>query len=115
MIKIKRIYDPVEKSDGYRLLVDRLWPRGIKKERAAIDAWAKELAPSRELLQWFHSAKETRFSEFKKRYRAALQKEKRAHAAVLGSRKRVTLVTAVKDIDHSHIPTLSAFLERLSK
>jgi uncharacterized protein YeaO (DUF488 family) len=54
IIKIKRVYEPAEESDGFRILVDRLWPRGIKKEEARLDAWLKEIAPSNELRKWFH-------------------------------------------------------------
>ena len=66
-IQIKRIYDPTGDDDGLRVLVDRLWPRGVKKERASVDVWAKELAPTTELRQWFdHDA--SKFSEFRSRY-----------------------------------------------
>lgn len=112
-IKVRRIYDNAAKGDGLRVLVDRMWPRGVKKEEAKVDVWAKELAPSRELVAWFHADKEKRFKEFEKRYKKELTDKKNEACKVLGERKRITLVTAVKDVDHSHIPTLSAFFEKL--
>ena len=68
---MKRAYDPAEPRDGYRVLVDRLWPRGVSKERARLDEWARELAPSAELRTWFGHDPE-RFAEFERRYRAEL-------------------------------------------
>lgn len=67
----KRIYDPAEPADGYRLLVDHVWPRGVTRERAALDAWARELAPSDELRKWFNHIAE-RFDAFRRRYRDEL-------------------------------------------
>ncbi|KGI60794.1 hypothetical protein HMPREF3034_01540 [Prevotella sp. DNF00663] len=72
MIKTKRIYDPVADTDGYRVLVDRLWPRGLKKETAHIDLWEKEIAPTNELRKWFGHAPE-KFEEFARRYQEELQ------------------------------------------
>ena len=71
MIRIKRIYDGSSKSDGYRILVDGLWPRGMSKEKAGIDEWLKEVAPSTKLRQWYNHDPD-RFSEFKERYWAEL-------------------------------------------
>ena len=71
MIHIKRIYDKPAPGDGFRILVDRLWPRGVSKEKAALDLWLKEVAPSDELRQWFGHVPE-RFTEFRKRYTAEL-------------------------------------------
>ncbi|KPV44981.1 DUF488 domain-containing protein [Alicyclobacillus ferrooxydans] len=70
-ISIKRIYTPIDKTDGFRVLVDRLWPRGISKDNARLDMWAKELAPSTELRTWFH-ANTNEFAQFRERYRAEL-------------------------------------------
>ena len=70
-VRLKRAYDPAEPGDGYRVLVDRLWPRGVSKERARLDEWARELAPSAELRTWFGHDPE-RFAEFERRYRAEL-------------------------------------------
>ena len=71
MIKIKRAYEPFEKPDGYRILVDRLWPRGIKKENAHIDVWIKEVAPSTDLRKWFDHDPD-KWEDFKKKYKAEL-------------------------------------------
>jgi uncharacterized protein YeaO (DUF488 family) len=72
MIKIKRAYDPLSSDDGKRILVDRLWPRGIKKEDAAIDEWLKDIAPSTELRKWY-SHDPAKWGEFKKRYKIELK------------------------------------------
>jgi uncharacterized protein YeaO (DUF488 family) len=108
--RVKRVYDPPERADGVRVLVDRLWPRGVKKEDAAIDEWAKEVAPSKELRTWFHADKEGRREEFARRYTAELGDPEHAealeHLRELGRRHTVTLVTAVKDVDRSQIPCL---------
>ena len=74
MFKLKRIYDASEASDGYRVLVDRIWPRGVSKEKARIDLWMKEIAPSDALRKWFGHDPE-RWEEFQKRYREELQKQ----------------------------------------
>ena len=76
-IKLKRIYDDPSADDGYRVLVDRLWPRGVSKEVAKLDEWDKELAPSTELRKWFDH-KEERFDEFARRYREELKDKKEA-------------------------------------
>lgn len=109
----KRVYDKLEESDGYRILVDRLWPRGIKKSDAHIDTWAKELAPSKDLFTWFHEEKEKRFSEFEKKYHEELAQKEDEIKAVCTPGKQITLVTSVKDIEHSHIPVLKKFLEKM--
>lgn len=112
-IEIKRAYDKASKDDGYRVLVDRLWPRGISKTAAKIDLWAKEPAPSAQLRTWFHADPDKRFKEFSKKYAAELKgsaalKDLRKE---LKGRAHVTLVTAVKDVGHSHVPTLVRFLK----
>ena len=97
-VRIKRVYDERSPSDGYRVLVDRLWPRGITKQHAAIDAWLRELAPSSELRQWFdHDPR--RWLEFRRRYRGELRQhngqldELRQRAA----HRQVTLVYGARD------------------
>jgi uncharacterized protein YeaO (DUF488 family) len=107
-VRIKRIYDDPASDDGCRLLVDRLWPRGVTKERAALDEWLRDLAPSSELRTWFdHSA--PRWSEFQARYRAELA----AHAAELrqwrerAMRERLTLLYAAKDPQRNHALVLA--------
>ncbi|MBU6323292.1 DUF488 family protein [Patescibacteria group bacterium] len=112
MITIKRAYEKPEKSDGRRVLVDRLWPRGVSKAKLKLDAWEKELAPSAALRIWFgHDPK--RWSEFKKRYKAELK----THAAELRtlkkSAKRLSLVYGAKDAEHNHALVLQEALGRL--
>ena len=98
--KIKRIYESPESDDGYRVLVDRLWPRGISKERAALDEWAKEIAPTNELRQWFNHDPE-KFTEFSERYRKELDE----NPAVIKARNdwtnhpTVTLLYSAKDVE----------------
>jgi len=109
---VKRVYDKFSKEDGFRVLVDRLWPRGVSKEKAKIDMWAKEVAPSGELRSWFHEDKENRFKDFSKRYEMELKKNN-ALASLkkeLKGKKIATLVTAVKDMEASHIPLLKRYL-----
>ena len=107
-IRVKRIYDKPDVADGFRVLVDRLWPRGITKEAAKIDQWAKGVAPSTALRRWFHEDKTGRHAPFAERYKKEL-KASRATKDLKGvaSRKpRLTLITAVKVIEQSHIPIL---------
>lgn len=106
----KRIYDDPEKSDGYRVLVDRLWPRGVSKEDAALDDWAKDVAPSSELRKAYHG-EELTYEEFAKRYDAELDETVEAFRESLPS-GHVTLLTATKDVEHSAIPTLLARLKK---
>jgi uncharacterized protein YeaO (DUF488 family) len=115
--RVKRVYEKPSKSDGARILIDRLWPRGESKENARITFWAKDLAPSAALRKWFHTDPEKRFKEFEQRYRAELRKNKSAVVAAMRPYRAAscTLVTSVKDIEHSHIPTLRAFLEKLPR
>lgn len=107
-IKLKRAYDKVAKSDGFRVLADRLWPRGVIKASAKIDVWVKNVAPSNELRVWFHKNKEKRFNDFLKKYTQELLAgaELTALKKMLHGRKIVTIVTGVKKVEHSHIPTL---------
>ena len=107
-LKIKRVYEKPGGRAEFRVLVDRLWPRGLTKRSAAIGLWMKEAAPSNELRRWFHADKAGRLTEFKKRYRKEL-----AGSPVLARLERVfkkksgaVLVTAVKDIKRSHVPVL---------
>lgn len=112
-IQIKRIYEPAEASDGFRVLVDRLWPRGISKERAALDLWMKDIAPSAELRLWFgHDPK--RWNEFQTRYKAEL-KEHKSDLAELRAHARqgtVTLLFGARDVEHNEAVVLGKILER---
>lgn len=112
-IRLKRAYEPAEPSDGYRILVDRLWPRGLSRERAELDAWDRELAPSTELRQWF-SHEPSRFPEFRRRFCEELG-EHRSALARLRRRARegtLTLVYAAKDTDHNDAVVLAEVLRR---
>jgi uncharacterized protein YeaO (DUF488 family) len=115
-IRIKRIYDGFTPSDGFRVLVDRLWPRGLRKEQAAVDLWARELAPSTELRKWFgHEPK--RWQEFRRRYLAEL----REHADQVddlwrqAARRRVTLLYGAKDRQFNQAVVLKEFLLSLPR
>jgi uncharacterized protein YeaO (DUF488 family) len=101
-IALKRAYEPPGAEDGTRLLVDRLWPRGVKKADAAIDRWLKDLAPSPELRRWFGHKLE-RWPEFRRRYRAELDRHRDLVAELrdLARRQRVTLVFGAKDEAHN--------------
>lgn len=103
-IRVRRAYDPPERDDGQRVLVDRLWPRGLSKARAHLDAWYKEIAPSNELRKWYGHDPD-RFDEFARRYRAELARRPASDAVDAlrrrARRTRVVLLTATKDVDHS--------------
>jgi uncharacterized protein YeaO (DUF488 family) len=113
-IVVKRVYEPPVKADGTRILVDRLWPRGLRKEDAALDSWHKELAPSPELRTWFGHDPE-RFNEFKRRYKAELKAnpQVKAIAKAFGDGK-VTLLYAAKDPQINHAVVLADVLRRKS-
>lgn len=112
-IRIKRVYDTPAAADGYRVLIDRLWPRGVSKEKAHIDEWARELAPSDELRRWFDHRPE-RFEEFKRRY----SDELRDHADAISALRRrarhgtVTIVFAARDSEHSNAAVLAPVIKR---
>ncbi|MBN9622299.1 MAG: DUF488 family protein [Actinobacteria bacterium] len=112
-IRLKRAYEPAEDSDGYRILIDRLWPRGLSRERAELAEWERELAPSTELRQWF-GHEPSRFPEFRRRYLDELGKHRPALARL---RKRaregtLTLVYAAKDTGHNDAVGLAEVLRR---
>lgn len=117
LVVSKRIYDTVEKNDGIRILVDRLWPRGIKKEDAKIDLWAKNWTPSPNLRSWFHDKREERFKEFTEKYQAELKDQKVEIKTELEPfrNEKITLLTANKDIKLSHVPALEKFVKKLLK
>lgn len=116
MVQIKRIYDDAAKTDGFRVLIDRLWPRGISKERAAIDLWLKDVAPSSDLRTWFGHQPE-RFAEFRQKYETELAKN--AAIATLeklaGEHQTLTLLYGAKDPTHNHALVLKSFIEHRLK
>jgi uncharacterized protein YeaO (DUF488 family) len=112
-IKIKRAYDPIEKSDGFRILVDRLWPRGISKAEAHFDLWLKEIAPSTELRNWYkHDPK--KWPEFTKRYFSELHDKKELVDTILEQAKKhtVTLIYSAKEEEHNNAVALKKYLEK---
>lgn len=111
-VAIKRIYEPVSAQDGYRILVDRLWPRGIKKEKAGIDMWLKEVAPSTQLRTWFHKG-EGSFTDFKKKYLTELKDNPALDElkSLTEEHKKVTLLYAAKNEQHNHALILAGVLK----
>ncbi len=115
MVVSKRVYEPSEESDGYRVLIDRLWPRGLSKDKAHLDAWAKEIAPSAELRTWYGHDPE-KWAEFRKRFTKELEApEARAVLDDLvkrGKRGRVTLLFSSHAADISNAAVLEPLLNR---
>lgn len=113
MIRIRRVYEPRGRQDGRRFLVERLWPRGVRKEVVAADAWLKDVAPSTELRKWFDH-REERWSEFRRRYRAELAAKPEAWKPILdaGRRGNVTLLYAAHDAEHNGAIVLRDYLTR---
>ncbi|MCL4217316.1 MAG: DUF488 family protein [Candidatus Hydrogenedentes bacterium] len=112
MIYIKRVYEPPAKSDGIRFLVERLWPRGVKKVDLKIDGWIRDVAPSTELRKWFnHDA--SRWEEFQQRYRAELDEHTDAWHPILETAKKddVTLLFSSRDTEHNNVVALKAYLD----
>lgn len=112
MIKIKRIYEDYSKTDGYRILVDRLWPRGITKERAKIDLWIKEITPSNDLRKWYHDNIEKR-EQFQKKYLVEIEKNSDSFneiKKIINDKKTVTLLSASKDPKPIHAIVLQKTL-----
>ena len=111
MIRIKRAYDAPASGDGLRILIDRLWPRGMSKAKLKLDAWVKHLSPSNELRKWYQHDPE-KFAEFRKRYRAELKAQGEGLAELRATVKgrTVTLLTATKELDLSHATVLRDLL-----
>jgi len=111
MLRIKRTYDPAERGDGRRILVERLWPRGMKKETLAADSWMKEVAPSTKLRKWFDHRAE-RWDMFRRRYRHELSANPTAWNPILDASRRgtVTLLHSAHDIDHNGAVVLRDYL-----
>ena len=112
-IKIKRVYEKFEKEDGYRILVDRLWPRGLTKEKASVDLWLKEIAPSAELRKWF-GHEPAKWNDFKKKYLLELQENKEPVSLLKEKMKDrfVTLLYGAKDQEHNEALALLNYLTK---
>lgn len=119
-IAVKRVYEPASKADGLRVLVDRLWPRGLTKERAGVDEWMRELAPSNELRKWFHSQEGAGWDAFRKRFlrelatpgaKAALARLR----ALARETKQVTLLFASKNEERNNAVVLKELIEAKPK
>jgi uncharacterized protein YeaO (DUF488 family) len=112
-IKSKRIYAPVQKIDGYRILIDRLWPRGVKKEEAKVDLWLKDIAPSNELRKWFnHDPK--KWLDFKKRYYRELSEKQELLQIIIKKMhtQTVTILYGAKDEKYNNACALQEFLSK---
>jgi uncharacterized protein YeaO (DUF488 family) len=115
-IAIKRAYDRPSPQDGVRILIDRLWPRGLSKAKLKIDVWPRELTPSTDLRKWY-GHEPARFAEFRRRYRAELAEHAKELAALRATVKgrAVTLITATREVDLSHAAVMREMLQRKKK
>jgi uncharacterized protein YeaO (DUF488 family) len=117
-IQLKRAYDPPEETDGERLLVDRLWPRGVRKDAARLSAWLKDLAPSEDLRRWF-AHEPSRWLEFQERYRAELRAPEKEQVirelAQKAGQGKITLIFAAHDLAHNNAVVLKAAIEQYVK
>jgi uncharacterized protein YeaO (DUF488 family) len=114
VIKTKRIYEPSTKEDGFRILVDRLWPRGISKDRAKIDLWLREIGPSDDLRKWF-AHDPAKWEEFKRKYEAELRAKGELANRIKQAEKdygTVTLLYSAKDATHNQAVALSSLIKR---
>jgi len=117
MFQIKRIYEKLDKEDGFRVLVDRIWPRGVSKEEAKIDLWLKDMAPSTELRKWFSHDPE-RWNGFQRKYTQELQSRTELIIRLLAlgqTHKTVTLLYSARDTDHNQAVVLMGFLKKQFK
>ncbi|MEU9794466.1 DUF488 family protein [Streptomyces sparsogenes] len=114
-ITYRRVYEETSPADGKRVLVDRVWPRGMRKEEAHLDEWLREVAPSSELRKWY-AHDPSRFSEFRRRYLAELRdaghRQAAEHLWDIATHDRVTLLTATRDVDHSQAAVLAEWLTK---
>jgi uncharacterized protein YeaO (DUF488 family) len=110
-VRVKRIYDSSEPEDGYRVLIDHVWPRGVSHERARLDQWARELAPSDALRKWFDHVP-ARFAEFRVRYRdeLAAESERLDELRDRAAKSRVTILYAARDREHNNAVVLTELL-----
>lgn len=117
-VRVRRVYESPEPEDGVRVLVDRLWPRGLSKDAAHVDEWPKALTPSTELRRWYHAG-EGSYEEFGSRYEAELEAPEAAEhldrVRELSEKGAVTLLTSAKDPEHSHAAVLVRLLTSRSR
>ena len=115
-VRVKRAYEPPEPADGYRVLIDRIWPRGVSKEDARLDEWARDLAPSSELRRWF-SHDPAKFDQFRRRYRDELadHEDKLRQLRRRARRGTITLVYSARDTEHNDAVVLAELLRRPSR
>jgi len=113
-IKVKRVYDPADSSDGFRILVDRLWPRGLSKESAQVDSWLKSIAPSNDLRRWFNHDPD-KWLAFKKRYFSELDSNDEAVNELLSHVKRgcVTFLYSSKEQEHNNAVALKDYINNV--
>lgn len=116
-VRVRRVYDNAEQNDGTRVLVDRVWPRGVRKDTLEMDEWVKGIAPSTELRKWYGHDPD-RYAEFRRRYRDELNSEAGREAldelSNAAKGKTLTLLTATKDVEHSHAAVLAELLRNSS-
>ena len=116
MVRLKRIYEEPEKSDSFRILVDRLWPRGVSKNKAHIDLWLKEIGPSNELRKWFNHD-QVKWSEFKKKYKKELKRKRELLNTIkvlYKKHKNITLLYGAKDENHNQAIVIKEILANFS-
>jgi len=114
-IKLKRVYEDYSDEDGYRVLVDRLWPRGMKKEHLHYDLWAKDITPSPDLRKWFHDDSQNRWESFAEMYRKELSQSEAVKGFIdtIKDKDVVTLLYASKEPEHNHAIILKKYIERV--
>ncbi len=115
MIRIKRIYDPIDGNDGYRILVDRLWPRGVSKESAKLDLWMRDIAPSDELRKWFHHDS-LKWDEFQVEYKKELILNKELLFKLKSIEREyncITLLYSAKDREHNQANVIAEILDSI--
>lgn len=114
-VRIKRVYETPSRDDGFRVLVDRLWPRGLKKEEAKVDLWLKEIAPSNELRKWF-SHDPSKWEEFRKRYREELKRNRETLERlieIIKEKKKVTLLYSARSPKYNNAVVLLEVVEEM--
>lgn len=116
-IKLKRVYEDYSEDDGFRVFVDKLWPRGIKKEYLHFDLWAKDIVPSPSLRKWFHIDTKSRWIEFSEMYRKELETSDAVRKFIdeIKPKKIVTLLFASREPEHNHARILKTYLEHVLK